>query len=86
MNAGTTNTPFGVVDRRGERTDLGRFLDDAEPVAQPLDRGARHEDRAFVRVRRRPAVGELPRDGGEQALDRGGQSSPTFISTNDPVP
>ena len=34
----------------GERTGLGRLLDDLEAIAQPLHRGARDEDRAFQRV------------------------------------
>ena len=34
----------------GERAGLGRLLDDAEAVAQPLHGGAGDEDRAFERV------------------------------------
>ena len=58
VNAGTTYTPpVSATDCR-ERSDLGRVGDDAEPVAQPLDRGAGDEDRALQRVgrpRRRPS-------------------------------
>ena len=69
VNAGTTHTPPVSGDARGERSGLGRVGDDAEPVAQPLDRGAGDEDRALHRVRD-VAVAERPRDRREQAVDR----------------
>ena len=53
----------------GERAGLGRLLDDAEPVAQPLHRGAGDEDRAFQRVG--AFAVELIGDGGEQLVLRG---------------
>jgi hypothetical protein len=40
---------------RGERRGIGGVADHAEAVAQPLDRGARDEDRSFHRVGRAAA-------------------------------
>ena len=48
----------------------------AETVAQPLDRGAGHEDRAFHRVRDASLGAERPRDRREQPVDRLGQRRP----------
>ncbi len=47
---GHEHDAFGVGDRRGQRPDLGRVGDDAEPVAQPLHGGAGDEDGAFEGV------------------------------------
>ena len=58
-----------VRDRRGQRPDLRRFTYDTQTVAQPLDRGAGDEDRAFHRVCHR-ARRERPRDRRQQAVDR----------------
>ncbi len=58
----------GVVDARRERSRFRRRVDDAEAVAQPLHRGAGHEDRSLHRVG--DGVAELPRDRGEQSVDR----------------
>ena len=51
VNAGTNDHAAGVGHARRERSGLGRVVDDAEAVAQPLHRGAGDEDRAFHRVR-----------------------------------
>ncbi len=53
----------------GKRSGFGGVLDDAEPVAQPLHRGAGDEDRAFERVGALAA--ELIGDRGEQLVLRG---------------
>ena len=59
----------GVGDAGGEGLDVGGRLDDAQPVAQPLDRRAGDEDRALEREVATPVrVGE--RHGGEQAAAR----------------
>ena len=56
------------VHARGQRLDVGRVVDDAEAVAQPLHGRAGHEDRSLERVGD-GAAGELPADGGEQTVD-----------------
>ena len=43
-----------VADRLGQGADLGRLVDDAQPVAQPLDGGAGDEGRSLERVGRPP--------------------------------
>jgi hypothetical protein len=57
----------GIVDGSRELLDLGRVVDEAQVVAQPLDERAGHSDRALERVHR-VGVAELPRDGGDQAV------------------
>ena len=86
VNAGTNIHAAGVGDARGERAGLGRVGDDAEPVAQPLDRRAGDEDRALHRVRRvgveptcHATVVSSPSTGS-------GSVGPRFTSTNEPVP
>ncbi len=86
VNAGTTNTPSVSSIDVASAADLGRVVDDAEAVAQPLDGRAGHEDGALEGVRRaspsascQPTVVSRPSTGS-------GHVSPTFISTNDPVP
>ena len=51
-----------VVDLAGQRLGLGGVVDDAELVAQPLDRRAGHGDRALQRVdgRLRRRTGSRP--------------------------
>ena len=62
-----------VGNRFGERAGLGRVGDHAQAVAEPLDRGAGHEDRAFHRVGDVVGGAERPRDRREQSVDRLGQ-------------
>ena len=62
-----------VGDRRGERADVGRRVDDPEAVAQPLDGGARDEGRALQcvgdGVTVRAGVGaEVPRHADDEAV------------------
>ena len=80
-----------AVGHRGrQRADLGRALDDAEAVAQPLHGGAGDEDRALVGVGElglAAGAGQRPRHRGEQPVDRARDSVvPTFTSTKLPVP
>ena len=49
-NAGTNVTPPARVDRARQPLALGSVGEDAESVAQPLDRGAAREDRALERI------------------------------------
>ena len=75
----------GVGDALGERSRLRCVGNDPEPVAQPLDRRAGHEDRALERVRGRGS--EHPRDRGEQTRRPARDvTPPRFTSTNEPVP
>ena len=65
----------GVGDAGGQRLDLFRALDDAQPVAQPLHRRAGHEHAAFQHVRRFPGAGragiwQAPAHGGQQVVGR----------------
>ena len=53
----------------GQLLHLAAVLDGAQPVAQPLDHGAAHEDAAFQRIGRRS--GGLCRSGGQQAVGGG---------------
>ena len=86
VNAGTTYTPpVSGTDLR-ERPDLGRVGDDAEPVAQPLDRRAGDEDGAFERVGPTSPSASVHATVVSSPSTGGGQSRPTFISTNEPVP
>ena len=59
------------IGPRRYRLRLGRGLDRAEPVAQPLDGGAGDEDAAFERVGGLAA--KLVRDRRQQAVTRGGR-------------
>ena len=52
-SAGTNATPSDDSTFARERLDVRRFLDDAEPVAQPLHGGAGDEGAALERVRHR---------------------------------
>ncbi len=78
VSAGTKVTPPLSGDRLGQRPDLGGIVDDAEPVAQPLDGGAGDEGRPLERVGHRgpraasPAcVAQVPGAADGQALGRG---------------
>ena len=85
VNAGTNDDAAGVGHALGERAGLRRVGDDAEPVAQPLDRGAGHEDRALHRVRapRRRAATRRVVSSPSTGV---GCVGPRFTSTNEPVP
>jgi hypothetical protein len=72
------------VGLRRERAGLRRMGDDAEPVAQPLHRRARDEDRALERIGPLPA--ELVGDGGQQARARGDRRAPVLSRAKQPVP
>jgi len=58
-----------IVDGSRELLDLGRVVDEAQVVPQPLDERASHGDRALERVHR-VGVAELPGDGGDQSKAR----------------
>ena len=80
-----------VGDRRGQRADLRRRGDDAEPVAQPLDGRARDEGRALERVgdALSPAGACAPRSQAQLTVrpsGAGGRSGPALASTKLPVP
>ena len=70
---------------RRERRGLGGVLDQAEPVAQPLDRGPGDEDRAFHRIGRAPAdaIGGRRQHAGSATARA---SSPVLSSRKQPVP
>ena len=59
----------GIVHRSGQRPDLGGGVDDSQPVAEPLDAGARCEDGSFEGVCDRFAVCEGPCHGRQQPVD-----------------
>src|SRR3954471_12779825 len=56
-----------IVTRSRELLDLGRVVDEAEVVPQPLDERAGHGDGALERVDG-VGIAELPRDGGDQTM------------------
>ena len=66
----------GVRHGRGERSGFACVRDDAEAVAQPLQRGPGGEDRAFERVAQ-PSTSP-PRDGREDARP-GGDAAATCV-------
>ncbi len=59
-----------VVDGTAEPLDRRGVGDETEAVAQPLDRGAGHEDRALDGVNQMCVRTEPPGHGGEQAVAR----------------
>ncbi len=79
-----------VGHRGGQGPDLGGTLDDAEPVAQPLDGGAGDEGRALERVGH--AVASATRSPRSQAQltvrpsGAAGRTCPALASTKLPVP
>ena len=78
-----------VGHRGGERAHFGGVLDDAEPVAQPLDGGARDEGRALERVGDRVGRVRGPRSQAQLTVrpsGAGGRSGPALASTKLPVP
>ncbi len=58
--------PVVALQRRRERFGVGGDVDHPEPVAQPLDGRAGHEDRRLGRVGE--PLADPPGDGGEQAV------------------
>ena len=56
-----------IWDARGQRFDVGRAFDNAEPVPQPLHDGAADEHGAFQRIAQ---VRRLPGDGRQQPVAR----------------
>ena len=75
VRAGTKVTPPLSGTEAASGPDLGRLVDDAEPVAQPLDGGARDEGRALERVgdagRCRHGVAEVPGAADREAVGGG---------------
>ena len=59
VSAGTKYDPVAGGDRPGERLALGGVGEHAEPVAEPLHRGAGDEDRPLERVARRARAGDV---------------------------
>ena len=60
VKAGTMTTPSLRLDGAGQRLEVGRPVDEPEPVPQPLHPGPGHEDRSLDGVGQRAAAGRGP--------------------------
>ena len=92
VKAGTTVTPAAVGHRRGQGPEILGPLDDAQPVAQPLDGRPGHEGRALQGVGDRAGAAAVARSPRSQATvatspsGGGGQADPALARTKLPVP